>query len=125
MVLTWAMIPDCTEVDELRTGNRREGLHYGVANFVQQLALALVLWAVGLGLTWFGHLSGGDVAQPHSALLGIRLLTAEGTALCCLLTAVFAHKMPMTAARHAALREAIELKRQGEEVDLGEFADVM
>ena len=126
MVLTWAMIPDCTEVDELRTGARREGLYYGVATFVQQLALALVLWAVSAGLTWSGYVSGeGAGAQPDGALLGIRLLTGLGTALCCVLTLVFTYKMPMTAARHAALRAAIEAKARGEEVDLGEFADVM
>jgi len=125
-VLTWAMIPDCTEVDELRTGARREGLYYGVATFVQQLALALVLWAVSAGLTWSGYVSGeGAGAQPDGALLGIRLLTGLGTALCCVLTLVFTYKMPMTAARHAALRAAIEAKARGEEVDLGEFADVM
>lgn len=125
LLLTWAMIPDCTEVDELRTGNRREGLYYGVANFVQQLALALVLWAAGMGLTWFGYVSGAGAVQPGSALLGIRLLTAVATALCCLLTAVFTYRMPMTAARHGALREAIALKRQGRAVDLSEFADLM
>ena len=34
-VLSWGMISDVIEVDEWQIGQRREGLHYGFAHFVQ------------------------------------------------------------------------------------------
>jgi sugar (glycoside-pentoside-hexuronide) transporter len=122
-LLTWAMIPDCSEVDEFKTGQRREGLYYGVATFVQQMAVALTLWFVGSSLAWIGYVP--DLRQSPGALLGIRLLFGAGTALFALVTLVLALRMPLTREKHAALREAIRRKRQGEPVDTTAFADVL
>jgi Na+/melibiose symporter-like transporter len=122
-LLTWAMIPDCTEVDEFKTGLRREGLYYGIATFVQQAAVALALWFMGAYLGWIGYVA--DRPQPRGSLLGIKLLFGGGTALFALVTLVLALRLPLTRDKHAALRAAIELKAQGEEPDTTAFADVL
>ncbi len=71
-----AMLPDVIEWDELRTGQRREGLFYGVCVFLQKLALALGAFAVGQLLSASGYIPGSadqaTVHQPESALQAIR-----------------------------------------------------
>lgn len=122
-MLGWAMIPDCTEVDEFKTGQRREGLYYGIATFAQQTAVAVALLFTGIFLSWIGYVP--DVAQSSGALLGIRLLFAFGTALFAIVTLVLAVLMPLTREKHAALRAAIRSKQLGQEPTTEGFADVL
>lgn len=122
-LLTWAMIPDCTEVDEFKTGQRREGLYYGIATFAQQGAVAVTLWLTGAYLGWIGYHA--DVPQSHGALLGIKLLFGAGTGLFALVTLVLALRLPLTREKHAALRAAIRLRQEGKEADSSAFADVL
>lgn len=70
-VLPWSILPDVIEYDELLTGERREGMYYGVRGFIGKLSDALGLFIAGWVLELFGFLP--DVAQSAEALLGIRL----------------------------------------------------
>jgi glycoside/pentoside/hexuronide:cation symporter, GPH family len=70
-VLPWSILPDVIEYDELLTGERREGMYYGVRGFIGKLSDALGLFIAGWVLRLFGYLP--DVAQSAEALLGIRL----------------------------------------------------
>ena len=122
-MLSWAMIPDCTEVDEFKTGQRREGLYYGIATFAQQTSVAVALLFTGIFLSWIGYVP--DVPQSHGTLLGIRLLFAFGTALFAIVTLVLAVRLPLTREKHAALRAAIRSKQLGHEPTTEGFADVL
>jgi glycoside/pentoside/hexuronide:cation symporter, GPH family len=71
-----AMLPDAIEFDRHRTGLRREGVFTGVFVFVEQAAGAVGALAIGALLGALGYVSateGRVVAQPESALIGIRL----------------------------------------------------
>jgi GPH family glycoside/pentoside/hexuronide:cation symporter len=46
-LLPWAMIPDISETDELKTGERREGSFYAFASFFQKLGTGVAIWALG------------------------------------------------------------------------------
>lgn len=70
-VLPWSILPDVIEYDELLTGERREGMYYGVRGFIGKLSDAMGLFIAGWVLKLFGYLP--DVAQSAEALLGIRL----------------------------------------------------
>ena len=122
-MLSWAMIPDCTEVDEFKTGQRREGLYYGVATFAQQTAVALTLLFTGVFLSWIGYVP--DVPQSQGTLRGIRLFWALGSALFALITLVLAVRLPLTREKHAALRAAIRSRELGHEPTTEGFADVL
>lgn len=119
----WAMIPDCTEVDEYVTGMRREGLFFGVATFYQALAQAFAGLLVGATLGWIGYVAGAE--QSSGTLLGIRLLLAEGVAGCVVLAMLCCWRMPLTRAKHAALCEALERRAVGETFDEAGFHDVL
>jgi GPH family glycoside/pentoside/hexuronide:cation symporter len=111
-MLGWSMIPDTVEVDEFHSGQRREGLLYGVASLAQKIVTALALGAVGIVLEASGYAGAGE-AQDHASVSGIRALYGWGTAALLVVSLAFCVAMPMTRARHAALREAIRRKKAG------------
>ncbi len=71
-VMPYAIIPDTVELDYARNGVRREGVFYGLWNFVNQLGVAFALALNGWVLGWFGYVP--NVAQAPLSRLGIRLL---------------------------------------------------
>lgn len=75
-----SMLPEVADLDEMMTGQRREGLLYSIMVFLQKIALALGLFAVGQLLTWSGFqqtvLGPVQLLQPNSALMMIRSMTA-------------------------------------------------
>jgi GPH family glycoside/pentoside/hexuronide:cation symporter len=71
-VMPYAIIPDTVELDYAEHGVRREGVFYGLFNFVQQLGVAFALALNGWVLGWFGYVP--NVAQDALSRLGIRLL---------------------------------------------------
>lgn len=107
----WSMIPDVVEVDEFKTGQRREGLYYGVISFFRKISVAVSVWLVGMVLSAVGYVP--DVPQTESSLMGIRSMYAWGTAFFLALSMAFAYFLPMTRERHRALKEAIALKKEG------------
>ena len=69
------MVPDTVEVDEHRTGERREGAIFGAWAFCLKLGMALGAFFVSIGLQSAGFLQGSGVeAQPALAITGVRLL---------------------------------------------------
>jgi GPH family glycoside/pentoside/hexuronide:cation symporter len=119
----WAMIPDAVEVDELKFGQRREGLFFGVISFVRKLAVAFFIWMIGIVLSKIRYVAGQP--QPDGVLLGIRLLYAEGVAFFLLLSIVGAYLLPMTRKRHEALKTAIQLKKEGRTWDEESLRDIL
>jgi len=122
-MLGWAMIPDCVEVDEYKTGQRREGLYFGFIAFIQKGGCALAMWILGIALSWIGYVP--DVAQSERALTGIRTLLGLGEAGFLLLSILFCYFMPITREKHQALCEAIQLKKEGRECNEKCFADII
>jgi sugar (glycoside-pentoside-hexuronide) transporter len=111
-VTGWSMLADVTDVDERLSGQRREGMYYGVIAFAQTATAALVVWLAGLVLELVGYRA--DVEQTATAMWGIRLLMSVGAALWLVPGAVFCWLMPLTKRRHQAVLAAIEARKAGE-----------
>lgn len=71
-VVPWAMLPDVIELDEIQTGQRREGIFYAFMTLLQKVGLALGLFLVSLALQFSGFISEAT-QQPDSALMAIRV----------------------------------------------------
>lgn len=56
-LIPWSMLPDVIEYDELRTGQRREGLFYGMFVLLQQVGLSLGLAASNFALEVAGYVT--------------------------------------------------------------------
>ena len=116
-LIPWSMMPDVIELDELRTGQRREGIFYGFMVFLQKFGLALGLFLVGMALEWSGFketVAGqGIPEQPASALLAIRLAIGPLPILCLIGGLVLAYFYPITREVHAEI--LLKLKEQKEQ----------
>jgi GPH family glycoside/pentoside/hexuronide:cation symporter len=99
-VLTWSIIPDAVEVDELTTGQRHEGIFYSMATLLKKIASAALVPASLLVLQWSGFVSNAPVQKP-SAILAIRMLMGPLPAILLLAGILFAAFYPLSRASHA------------------------
>jgi sugar (Glycoside-Pentoside-Hexuronide) transporter len=95
-VLTFSILPDVVEVDELKNGVRREGIIYGTTMFLYKISSAVIIAAVTAAMGLFGYVenTGGSMTgQSTTAVLGIRILISAAPALCFVLSAVFVKRL--------------------------------
>jgi GPH family glycoside/pentoside/hexuronide:cation symporter len=105
-VLTWAIIPDAVEVDELTTGHRHEGIFYSLVSLFKKIASSIAIPLTLLTLQWSGYVSNAAVQKP-SAILAIRILIGPVPAVLLLGGIVFAAFYPLSRAGHAKTRQEI------------------
>jgi GPH family glycoside/pentoside/hexuronide:cation symporter len=121
--LALAMIPDAVEVDEFKTGKRREGLYAGVSSFLLKLGTALSIFIVGQVLERVGYVP--DAEQTPSVIMAIRLLYGPFFGALLLISAFLVIFFPMTRKRHKALLKAIKAKNAGEPWDEEEIRPLL
>jgi glycoside/pentoside/hexuronide:cation symporter, GPH family len=108
-VLTWAIIPDAVEVDELATGKRHEGIFYSLVSLFKKIASSIAIPLTLLVLDWSGYVSNATVQKP-SAILAIRILTGPVPSLFLLGGILFAIFYPLSRETHNSTREKIQRK---------------
>jgi GPH family glycoside/pentoside/hexuronide:cation symporter len=115
-VLPDAIFPDVLEWDELRTRRRREGIYYGMKNFIRKMAGALAIFLALQVLGWFGYQSPPagvtQFQQSGSALSAIRFMTGPVGALLLCSAIVVAWFYPLTRERHARIRRLLARRRE-------------
>ena len=114
-VLPWSMIPDIIEIDQAKTGERREGSYYSFASFAQKLATGAAVWGMGQALAFARYINptAGEAqpVQPAAALNAIRIFMGPVPAALLLLSLLFAWRYNVTRESHQALVE--ELQNRG------------
>jgi GPH family glycoside/pentoside/hexuronide:cation symporter len=105
-VFPWSMLPDVIEHDQLATGERREGIYYGVWALVTKFTDALGIAVSGWALSLFGYVP--NVVQTEQARLGIRLFFGPVPAIAIILSLPLLVWYPITRASHAQLRARLE-----------------
>ena len=104
-VLPYAMMPDVIEYDEKLTGKRREGIYYGISNFLTKFAYALGVAVPGWALQWSAYIP--NVEQTETALFGIRFFYAIIPAVAMLICVPILFRYPITRNSHDALRKEL------------------
>jgi sugar (glycoside-pentoside-hexuronide) transporter len=122
--LALSMIPDCIEVEEFKTGERREGMYYGLSSLVQKVFAAATMAACGFVLSAIGY-DGMAAVQSDGALLGIKLLFGLGVGVFLIISIAINIFNPMTRARHRALVEAIALKKANQGFSTEGFRELL
>ncbi|ALF55955.1 sugar transporter [Nostoc piscinale CENA21] len=107
-LVPWSMIPDVIELDELQTGQRREGIFYGFMVLLQKFGLAFGLFLVGNALQSAGFkeaVAGQSTLpiQPESALTAIRLAVGPIPTVCLICGLVLTYFYPITREMHAEI----------------------
>ena len=107
-VAPYAMLPDVIEHDEAETGERREGMYYGVYGLIDKIMRTLGVFLVGMGLYFFGYVP--NAAQSAGSLLGIRLIFGPIPALLLIFVFPLLLRYPVTRQSHAELRKELAQK---------------
>lgn len=110
-VLTWAMIPDAVEVDELENGSRHEGMFYALVSLFKKVATSIALPLTLLALDWSGFISNAP-QQTESAIWAIRILVGPVPSVLLLGGILFAIYYPLTREAHAETRKKIAARRE-------------
>jgi GPH family glycoside/pentoside/hexuronide:cation symporter len=115
-VLTWAMIPDAVEVDELRSGARHEGMFYALVTLFRKVASSIAIPMTALVLGWSGYVS-NSAQQPESAVWAIRILIGPIASVFLFGGILFARFYPLSREAHAETRKQIAARREGSVAD--------
>ena len=107
-LIPWSMMPDVIELDELQTGQRREGIFYGFMVLLQKFGLAFGLFLVGMALETSGFkeaVPGQNMlpVQPDSALQAIRFAVGPLPMIFLICGLVLAYFYPITREVHAEI----------------------
>jgi GPH family glycoside/pentoside/hexuronide:cation symporter len=108
-VLTWAMIPDAVEVDELESGARHEGMFYALVTLFRKVAVSIALPLVLLLLDASGYIPNSP-EQPESAINAFRFMMGPLPSLFLLGGIAFAIFYPLTREGHRQTRAKIEAR---------------
>ena len=100
-VFPWSMIPDVIEVDESQSGERHEGIYFGVNAFLGKLTGALGIAVAGWALKLYGYVP--DAVQTTRALFGIRFFYAIVPVIAFMIALPLLIWYPITRQKHAEL----------------------
>jgi len=104
-IFPWAIVPDTIEYDAIKTGERKEGIFYGMWTFSSKVGQALAGGLIGGILSLTNYVPEGE--QGSAAIMGIRLLFGLVPAAIYLTAAVIIYFYPLSEEKYnAALAEA-------------------
>lgn len=117
----WAIVADVVEADELKTGQRREGLYAGYLVFFRKLVSAFAIFVVGQVLSASGFVTSTTgsiyIEQPESALQALRFLIGGLPAIMLALSIAVAWQYPLDKKAYDEIqRQLAERKQKGEGV---------
>jgi glycoside/pentoside/hexuronide:cation symporter, GPH family len=110
-VLTWAMIPDAVEVDELTSGARHEGMFYALVTLLRKAASSIAIPMTALVLGWSGYVANSP-QQAESAVWAIRILIGPVASIFLLGGILFARFYPLSRETHAETRSKIAARHE-------------
>ncbi len=116
-LVPWAMLPDVVDLDEVETGQRREGIFYGFMVLLQKTGIALAIYFVGRALAAAGYITPTDAmpqpVQPESALQAIRFFIGPVPAAILAGSLLLALLYPITRRRHRQILATLAERRAG------------
>ncbi len=119
------VLPDLTDVDELITGRRREGVMSTFNTMVKQVVQGIMTFAVGYTLDAFGlvtsNVKGEYIQQTGLALTGIKVCVAVLPMVSALIAWLMLRRFKMTKDDHTMIRAAIATKRKYGNVTLTDY----
>ena len=118
------VFPDLTDVDELITGRRREGVISTCNTMVKQVVGGIMTFVVGVVLDTFGLVTGNKgvyIEQTDSALIGIRICVSVLPMISAIVAYFLLKRFKMTKDDHTMIRAAIATKHKYGTVTLTDY----
>ncbi len=111
-IVPWSMLPDVLDLDELKTGERREGIFFAFLVQLQKIGIAIALLVVGKILDSSGYIPGHTTQQPETALWAIRMIIGPLPITLLIISFIFAYFYPITQAIHQDILSQIYQKNK-------------
>ncbi len=118
------VFPDLTDVDELITGRRREGVISTCNTMVKQVVGGIMTFVVGVLLDSFGLVTGNQgiyIEQNSTALMGIRFCVSVLPMISAIVAYLLLKRFKMTKDDHTMIRAAIATKHKYGSVTLSAY----
>ena len=109
-VLPWSIIPDAIEVDELKTGERHEGMFYSLVTLASKVANSIAVPLALAVLDFSGYIPNAAV-QPQSTITGIRWVVGPIPALLLVGGIIFAILYPLSRDEYHDVVQELETRR--------------
>lgn len=127
-VSIYAIFPDLPDVDELRTGERREGIFGALITLVRKFSGAMGIFIVSNVIAAAGYVSPIEqmvdgatklIDQPQSDqfILVLRVIFVLVPVILLSLAILVASRLPLTHQSHAQLNRVLAVRRAGDELD--------
>ena len=81
-MLIWALVSDCLDYSEWKTGFRSDGSMYSLYTFSRKIGSTLASYGIAMGLKMVGYVSGSNVVQTEAAVKGIYYLCNAIPVIC-------------------------------------------
>ena len=111
--MPWAMLGEVIDEDELRTGERREGLYNGVFTFLRKAGGASAYGVAGFALSAAGY--DAELGASPAAKQVIRAITSMVPAFFLVIALALALRYPLTRERHREILIELAEKRRSPE----------
>lgn len=118
------VLPDLTDVDEVITGRRREGVISTFNTMVKQIVGGVMTFLVGVLLDKFGLVTGNEgvfIKQTDTALWGIRICVSVLPMISAVIAFIMLKRFKMTKDDHTMIRAALAVKHKYGSVTLSEY----
>ena len=120
-LVSWSILPDISDVDELMTGKRREGLYSGVSTFLRKLSGGIAVGAVGIMLDVFHYsdtaVSAGNI-EPLTTF-GVKLLFCVIPAIFVVAMLLFLRKYKLGKDQFIVMQKALDkFRKEGALVEI-------
>jgi oligogalacturonide transporter len=124
VVMMYAIFPDIPDIDELKSGERREGIYAAMITFMRKLSSALAIFMVSTSLDFAGYVQPVEQvidgvsqlveqSQSDTFILVLRVIFAVVPILLLVLALYFAYNYPLTPAVHQRLNRLLAARREG------------
>jgi len=131
VVMIYAIFPDIPDVDELKSGERREAIYSALVTFIRKFSSALAIFAVSNAIGWAGYIPPIQetiagvtklIEQPQSDtfLLVLRLIFMLFPIILLAFALFFALRFPLTPELHQRLNALLARQRVNEPVNESE-----
>jgi oligogalacturonide transporter len=127
VVMIYAMFPDIPDVDELQSGERREGIYSALVTFIRKLSSALAIFLISNALSLAGYIPPVEeiiagatqlIEQPQTEefILVLRLIFVILPVIFLSIGLFFSFRYPLNAEVHKRLNRLPEVRRKQDTV---------
>lgn len=108
----WSILPDVTDVDQLISGRRREGIYSGMATLLRKLAQAVAVFLIGSLLDVVGYVP--EVEQSPQVILSLRLAFGLLPVLLICAALIFSVRYRLDAENHKLILDEIARRKKND-----------